>query len=470
MAYIAVALACFVAAQVLLVAGGARPIGALQAPATLAAVHLLTIGWLTLLMFAALRQFVPVITVGRPKGDRAALVALAAVAAGLVLMVAGFLRLGRGDAVPWLPIGGGAVIVGVALLAAIVAASLLEARPLPFAGRFVAAGLGGLAFTVSLGLTMALALSRPRLLGPAVGPVLTRGLELHAGIGVLGWFTLTAIGVGYKLFAMFTLAPEERGPLGHVVFALTAGGMGLVALTGLADLFLAPHAPALRRTVGAAAWWVVIAGFAAYLIDMTRLYRQRRRRTLELNASFGRAALVALGAGLALLTAGAVFGFLRAEAGAIAYLLLFGWLSGLALTQLYKIVPFLTWIERFGSSLGKGPVPRVQDLVDERAARPWFALYFAAVAVGTVAALMGAGWLWTGASAGTLAGTLAITVELVRARYRLPRPAGTPPPARGTAQESRTPHEPPNPPEPRATRDPHNAHEPRTAHDRRPTP
>lgn len=430
MTYVGVALAAFVAAQIVLVGGWAGPIGALQAPATLATVHLLTIGWLTLLMFAALRQFVPVITAGRPRGDRAALVALVAVAGGLVMMVAGFATLGRADGgIAWLPIGGSAVVAGVLVLAWIVAASLRGARPLPFAARFVAAGLVGLVFTVGLGLTMAVTLRLPQWIGgTAAGVVLTRGLELHASLGVVGWFTLTAVGVSYKLFAMFTLAPEERGALGNTVFALIAGGMGLAAVTGVADLFLAANGGAARalHALNQVSWAIVAAGFVAYLVDMARLYRQRRRRSLELNAAFARFALVALGAGLALAAGGAAFGFLRAEAGAIAYLLLFGWLSGLALTQLYKIVPFLTWIERYGPALGKGPVPRVQDLVDERAAAPWFVLYFAAVGLGTLAGFLDLLWLWKWASSGVLAATLAIVVELVRARTKAPTPGAAP--------------------------------------------
>ena len=429
MVYLSVALAAFVAAQVVLVGGWAGPIGALQAPATLAAVHLLTVGWLTLLMFAALRQFVPVMTAGRPRGDGTALAALIAVSGGLFMMVGGFLTLGRAQgAVPWLPIGGGAVIAGVVMLTSIVAANLREARRLPFAARFVAAGLVGLVFTVGLGLTMAVALRLPHWIGgTAVGVVLTRGLELHASVGVLGWFTLTAVGVSYKLFAMFTLAPEHRGFLGNVVFGAIAGGMGLVAVTGVVDLFLAANggAAGLRHALNEASWSIVAAGFVAYLVDMVRLYRQRRRRNLELNAAFARIALVALGAGLAMVVAGAALGFLRAKAGPIAYLLLFGWLSGLALTQLYKIVPFLTWIERYGPALGKGPVPRVQDLVDERAATPWFVLYFVAVALGTVAGFLDLLWLWKWASTGVLAATLAIVVELVRVRTHSTGRGGT---------------------------------------------
>ena len=58
-------------------------------------VHLLTIGWLTLLMFGALFQFVPVITSRKLSSQTLPLVTLIGVEGGLALMVGGFCALGR---------------------------------------------------------------------------------------------------------------------------------------------------------------------------------------------------------------------------------------------------------------------------------------------------------------------------------------------------------------------------------------
>ena len=49
-------------------------------------------------------------------------------------------------------------------------------------------------------------------------------------------------------------------------------------------------------------------------------------------------------------------------------LIAFGWLSGLVLAKLYKIVAFLTWLGTYGPAMGRVPTPRVQDLVAERRA------------------------------------------------------------------------------------------------------
>jgi hypothetical protein len=101
---------------------------------------------------------------------------------------------------------------------------------------------------------------------------------------------------------------------------------------------------------------------------------------------------------------------------ASVHLVAFGWLSGLGLAKLYKIVPFMTWLECYGPVLGRAPTPRVQDLVAEAGARPWFVLYFASVWAGTTALALGSAAGFRIAAFGTLAATAAIVVHLVRAR------------------------------------------------------
>jgi hypothetical protein len=117
-------------------------------------------------------------------------------------------------------------------------------------------------------------------------------------------------------------------------------------------------------------------------------------------------------------------GQLQAHIGAVVYLLAFGWLGGLGLGKLYKIVPFVTWLECYAPKLGKEPTPRVQDLVDERHARPWFALYFLAVLAAV--ALLLAGW-GTGFRVAVLL-QLAATLGLVRHFYLARRLAPVPAP------------------------------------------
>ena len=432
LAHFEAALAFFLLAQLAMVAGIAFPATSLLAPTTLATVHLLTIGWLSVLMLGALHQFIPVITVQGKVAGTSALVSLIAILAGLGGMETGFLTLdGRFPpaALAALPFGGILVLAGVTLAAASLSRSLWQARPLPFSARFVAAGLAFLFAAVGLGIILGCAFSSPEIITWA--GAFTDGLRLHLAAGLIGWFALTAMGVSYRLLSMFTLAPEERGPIGTAVLALSAGGLSVTWLLDLAAVLGAPI-PDIAIVMAAAATGL---GLALYVFDMARLYRARRRQRLELNTGM---ALPALGAfAVSIIFAGyvAVGGMTETAIGALGYLFLFGWLSGLGLSQLYKIVPFLTWLERYGSLLGKQAVPRVQDLVDERRDRPWFILYFVSVAAGTLFITLEWPLLWRIAGLGHLVATLMIVRALWLVRHGMPRqspatPTGLPVAAR----------------------------------------
>ena len=396
----------------LAVLGLAWPAVPASAPVSLAMVHLLTIGWLTLLMFGALFQFVPVITSRKLPSQTLPLLTLIGIETGLALMVGGFCALGR---VTWatslLPVGGGLVIAALGLGAGTLLVPLAVKRPVPLSARFVLAGLGFLLLTVLLGLSFALALTVPAL-GPALAPLLGDGVAYHALGGIGGWFTLTAIGVSYELLPMFMLAPHERGALGASVLWVGGGGFLVAFAAGLAATVWPAGWIATAEQVGRLA---ILLALGLYLADVARLYRSRRRRQIELHNRAAIGAFVALGLAMLLAVGAVATGRLAALAPGLVLLALLGWLSGLGLTQLYKIIAFLSWLSRYGGRLGRGPVPRVQDLVREPRASGFFVLYFASVALAAGAAAFGLPGVVRAALAGALLAVLLLGREYARA-------------------------------------------------------
>jgi hypothetical protein len=159
-----------------------------------------------------------------------------------------------------------------------------------------------------------------------------------------------------------------------------------------------------------------LAALTLYGRDIFQLYRLRKRRVIELNSRVSGIALANLGASAILGVALLATGTLDANVGALIFLIAFGWLSGLGLAQLYKIVAFLTWLECYGPVLGRKQTPRVQDLVVERRAWKWFALYFLAVWAGTAAMFAGEPLAFRGAAGAMLAATIGIAAQIVRTR------------------------------------------------------
>ena len=396
----------------LAVAGLGWPVASAAAPVSLAMVHLLTIGWLTLLMFGALFQFVPVITSRKLPSQALPLVTLIGVECGLALMVGGFCSLGRSTWVGLLlPIGGVLVVAALLVGSTTLLVPLAAKRPVPLSARFVLAGLGFLLFTILLGFSFALALTVSAT-DPALTPLLADGVGYHALAGFGGWFTLTAIGVSYELLPMFMLAPHERGALGASVLGVGVGG------------FLAAFAAGLAATVWPAAWiatleqagrLAIVLALGLYLADVVRLYRGRRRRQIELHNRAAIGAFAALGLAVLLAIGAVATDRLAALAPSLVLLVLLGWLSGLGLTQLYKVVAFLSWLSRYGGQLGRGPVPRVQDLVNEPQSIGFFVLYFVAIAVATIGAALGLNDMIRAALAFALLAVLLLAREYARA-------------------------------------------------------
>lgn len=413
MSYFALALLALLAAETMMTIGYGFPGAAISAPETLILVHVVTIGWLSLLMFGALLQFLPVLVAQPLYSNALALPALASIVAGLITLILAFLQLDGWMAagIPCFAIAAVLLMAGFALVLWNLARTMIAAPRPPLPAWFVVVGLVGVMFTVALGAIFALVLGGITEYEPFVA-LTASGLPIHIVAGLGGWLTFTAMGVSYRLLAMFMLAPElERATtrcalyLGAAALAVAiAGGMLTVLLEGNPSLALL------------AALAIGVVALVLYGSDVLHLYRARKRRNIELNSRMAAIALACLGVSAALVVLLLALGRLNDHIGAVVFLTAFGWLSGLGLAQLYKIVAFLTWLECYGPVLGKAPTPRVQDLVTEARAVKWFLLYFFAVWAGTAALIAGFPFGFRLAAAILLVATVGILTQLVRTR------------------------------------------------------
>src|SRR3546814_20177039 len=119
------------------------PSASIRGPETLVLVHLIAIGWLTLLLSGALFQFVPVLIARPLYSNMLPLPALVFLVAGLGALLAGFLQLaGTIDISPaLLPFAATSLATGFALALYNLGRTLWQARPLPLPARFVPVSL-----------------------------------------------------------------------------------------------------------------------------------------------------------------------------------------------------------------------------------------------------------------------------------------------------------------------------------------
>ena len=355
------------AGVLLLVEGGAAHVSR-WSPAALAAVHLLTAGFMLQIMIGALIQVLPVVAGANLRHPLALARRVHLVLTlGTLALVGGFLSgyaLSLLAGALLLGVGGADFLMGAWRALRDVASTSPTILGLKFAlfGLFAVVGLGGL-----LASALALGWSLPL-------PVLT---DLHAAWGLAGWAGVLLAAMACVVVPMFQLTPGyPAAPSWHfprLIFAL-------LLLWGLAVLF---DLPLLQRCAqgGLALGGVAFAGLT------WRLQRQRRRARPDTTLRYWQAGLAAAIPALFMLLAAAVSPALAenpAWSPLFAVLLIAGAYPALIAGMLYKIVPFLGWLHLQNLGQMKIAAPNMNQLLGDVAMRRQWLLF--ALAMGLMLA------------------------------------------------------------------------------------
>lgn len=336
-----------VAAGLLLAAQG-RPLLLFPfAPGTVALTHLVTLGWVSMVMLGAIYQIIPVLLGAVVPGIHLAKLVHLGLTLGVVGVSGGLLL----DSRPLLVAAGG--LLGVAFLIAVVQFVLAFALARVATITAVAFQLAvfSLAMAVGLGLVFVAEYSWGWL------PINRTALTVfHVYLGLGGWIGALICGVGYHVIPMFYLAGpfplwRRRLVVGLLAFALAAAP---VALFGTEDR-LWQLVPAVSGLVA-----LTVFSITVYL-QLARRKRQVFDPTLrfwQTGLAAGMVAMIFLVVSILwphprwVLTFGGVF--LVGFAGAIE--------NGMT----YKIVPFLVWLHRYSGLAGSWKVPLMTDILSKR--------------------------------------------------------------------------------------------------------
>ena len=312
---------------------------------TIVLTHLITLGWVMMIMMGAFYQLVPVLA-----GGQVPWIALSR--AVHFFMTIGILAL-AGGLILISPLLIAVVITALFLAFTIFLTQLLTAlfrvkanRPVVVAMRI---SLISLALAVSLGVLE---------LGTVTGlwpPLIERSIvkSLHVTLALSGGIGGLIVGVGFHVIPMFYLSspfPEKRA-----VWILNAG---LFSLAAFSVLLLISAGSAMLFTA-------MLPGVAASIIFAVTVWQmllKRKRKVVDATLRFWQIGLLAFPLSLLCLAAQL---FWPDEQLHFAFGLLF--LMGFATTitngMLYKIVPFLIWFHRFSTLVGKVKVPLLKDIL-----------------------------------------------------------------------------------------------------------
>ncbi len=366
------------------------------APTTLAAAHLLGLGFLGLTMIGALFQLLPVLAGAPvPRAVGVSRVVHGLLVVGIATLVTGFWTSSTNvQLVALAPLG-----TAVAILVVAFALALRRAGGTAEVVRAIELAIAGLLFAIGLGAAIVLALgARSGLMS------LPAWVDLHLSWALLGWAGMLLVAFGVQLVPLFHVTPPYPA-----WFREGAPTVLFLALLGETAGHLADNAVLHRGGAGLA-----LAVLAAFAVLTLKLQAARRRPVWDPTLSFwalGMACLLGAVAGWLLAVPQTTLGVLALAGAAVAVP------SGV----LYKVAPFLAWFHLQAEQVARGrldvAVPHMKSFVSDRAAHAHFVLHAGALVL-LLAAL--AGWEVLARPAGALfaAGSVVQGINLVRVYQR----------------------------------------------------
>ena len=344
-------------------------LGGYYQPRLLAFVHAFVLGWLGSVFIGAAYQLGPVIAENSLRWSWLGWLHLVLHVAGVPMMIHGF---AAGD-FHWVMVGGSLVTCGfVAFILTQVATASIRWR-----ADAVGCGLVIAWFWLAVTLGIGLYMTENRLAD--IGPSPSPWLQVHALLGVLGFFLTVFNAVSLRLIPMFAVTAEQSPGRIWASLILTQAGLQFIP-------------PAILLPYGflkAAATGLVVTGQVLFIWEIAaQLFRRHRRLDTALRG-FSAAFLwlpPAL-AGFYFILVQPLEGltFLDDGNGAVLIFAVFlvGCLTSAILAMSFKIIPFLIWQAAYAKYLGRQRTPMLDSLVSQ----PLLIVALVAVNSGTIVLL-----------------------------------------------------------------------------------
>ncbi len=346
-------------------------------PKLLAISHLLALGWISMIIFGALYQLLPVILEVKLNSEVLAKFSFVLLSAGNILLALSFWRF----SFDYLMIIAGSLIVGSVVLFVINILKTAYTTEKRIVERiYIISSAYWLLFTVSAGLTLALNLAHSFLKVSHI-----ELLKLHAHAGIAGWFLQLIIGVSTRLLPMFMVTHNIK--VRKLYFTFFAVNAGLIA--GLFSLYLQFKPGIIASAL------LIVSGIIVYLLFLIDAYKKRVKKQLDIGmkqTALSYAILVIPLFLIFILLFDSRFSVTLTMPLSIAYgsAIILGFITSLVMGQTYKTLPFIVWLKVYRGKVGKVILPLPKDLYFEKVAvaQTWiFAAGFAVLLSGISAAL-----------------------------------------------------------------------------------
>ena len=344
-------------------------------PALIGVTHLLTLGWLAMVMIGALFQVVPVLSGrGIPAATRIAAPVHFSLTLGTLALAFGL----AASSPRLVALGLGGLLAAFLVFGTLLAWRVL--RPSRGGGALFTIRFAVLALfaTVALGAWMAAGIA-----WPSLGIPYRVSTDSHARFGLFGWVLLLVMGVSQQVVPMFHVTPPFPTAI--------ARGCGATVFGGL--ILLATSDARLAIVIGTSA--IAGASLAWGIALLVLLARRKRRRVDATVRAWQLACWVLIGtapfAWQIAVAPGSAVSFVAPQQHALllGVLVVLGFCVTVVLGMLQKIVPFLAFTHLQRRAL-KNPaaiplLPAMEDFVSTRAATIQVSIHATAIAVAIAA-------------------------------------------------------------------------------------
>ena len=323
-------------------------------PHTLAIIHIMALGWGTMMILGASHQLVPVLIEGKLYSNKLAYASFTFAAIGIPLLVNGFYVFNMGLHTQC---GGILIILSVIAYLINLAASMVKSKQENVHAFFI--------FTAALWL-LATAIVGLLLLYNFTEPLLPKGslnyLPVHAHIGIVGWFLLLVMGVGSRLIPMFLISKYNNTRQLWWIYGLINGG-----LLSFVYIFLYTDSKSLLSIpLLAVAASIVLFGDFCF-----KAYQQRIRKKVDEQMKVSLLSVLMMLLPVIFLVIIITLLILSPKENVsliitYGFIIFFGWITAIILGMTFKTLPFIVRNKVYHHLAVKGKTPNPKDLFSKK--------------------------------------------------------------------------------------------------------
>jgi cbb3-type cytochrome oxidase subunit 1 len=326
-------------------------------PHLIAITHIMILGWVSLVIFGALYQLIPVVMEVKIFSEKLAMATLAILIIGLILLVAGFFKF-EFAATSLLDTGGTLVIIAILLFSYNTLKSAANSKVKSISRQYIITAGLYLVLNVLFGLFIILNMSFHWVKVPH-----TQFLTGHLAIGLAGWFMMLIIGVAAKLMPMFLIVHKlKENYLRWGYYLLN---------TGILAVFFMVWFNGIPKIFYYFSFLLVLTGMILFLMFNYDVYKQRMRKKLDSGMKPTAISFIIFIFSLISFTI-LYFTDLNLMLGPgkleiiSGFLLIFGFFTGIILGQTYKTLPFIVWLYHYQKLVGKQKTPLPGEMFNEK--------------------------------------------------------------------------------------------------------